>query len=138
MSDLPLVGFSDPVESVIKFFRSKLDAAHAPLTTGLKVGAKWPVFEQGDPEVFILVRSAGGSQQHSLASARMDLQFWHRTDVECHDLAYLAAAYAHQLRGVDNIRGVRISASPIPIPDTDLSRPHYMATVDLTLRGVPL
>lgn len=132
MSGYPLVLFGDVEQLLVEHLKAELAESIAPYAEGAEVGTFVP---KPRPEVFVLVRRVGGTQVAITVDAPLvDLQVWHRTDVEAHDLMQLVRAFAHRARGVGGIRGVRHNSGPTPLPDDD-GTPRYLMTLDLTLKG---
>jgi hypothetical protein len=132
MSPLPLVLFADVEQLLVEHLRTALAASAAPYAAGAQVGTVVP---DPRPDVFVLVRRVGGlSPRFAVDEPRVDLQDWHRTDVEAHDLMQLLRGLLQQARGVGAIRSVRENSGPLPVPDDD-GTPRYVCTLDLTLKG---
>lgn len=128
----PPVGYGDVTQVLLEHLRAGLAARGV---TGLTSGSRYDADRPLDAP-FLLVRRVGGSSPSlGVDVARMDVQVWHRTEVQAHDLAALVRALVHQARGVAQIRAVKETAGPVPIPDPDTGQPRYLMTADLTLRG---
>jgi hypothetical protein len=127
----PLVAFGDVEQTVLDYLRPIVVDEYPDAV----LGTKYP----GDPVVFVLVRRVGGASAGvAIDLATVDVQCWHRTEVESHDLAAFVRAHLQRLRGVGQIRSVRESAAPVSVPDPDTGRARYLQTVDLTLKGATL
>jgi hypothetical protein len=122
---LPLVTYGDVEQELAEYLRGALP--------GITVGTRIPA----SPDVFVLIRRAGGTRARYVDSPRIDVQVWHRSDTEAHDLADLVSGLLWRAQGVGHLRGVTGSSSPVPVPDPDSGASRYLLTVDLTAKGVP-
>lgn len=129
---LPLVLFGDVEQLLVEHLREALAASEASYAVGAVVGTVVP---DPRPPVFVLVRRVGGaSPRFGLDRPLIDLQDWHLTDVDAHDLMQLLRGLVQQARGRGGIRSVRENAGPNPVPDDDGS-PRYVSTLEITLKG---
>lgn len=128
----PLVVFPDVEADLADFYRDGLAANPASYTAGVQVHVRTPASR---PAVLVTVRAVGGAAtQFAVDYVRFDVQVWHTTDVDCHDLAELVRGLSWQARGFRGFRGMRESARPVPAPDTD-GTPRYLFTPEFTVKG---
>ena len=127
----PLVTYGDVEQALLDHLTARL-AGH-PLAAGLQTGTQIP----DSPDVFLLVRRAGGLRERYLDRPRLDVQVWHCTDVDAHDLADLVSGLIWQAEGVGPIRGVTDATGPVYVPDSDRGASRYLLTVTLTVKGAP-
>ncbi len=129
----PAVLFPDATLVVVDYLR--------PLLAPASVHAKVPNPRPAGP--FLVVRRTGGprgSLVHDLA--QMTLDAWGPTEAAAHDLAQLARAHLHAMRG--SVQGgvavyrVTEFAGPGNLPDPLSDSPRFTQTFQLGLRGQAL
>jgi hypothetical protein len=85
----------------------------------------------------VTVRDDGGPRGDVTRSAAVAVNVWADTDADAADLVLLAVALLEQSPGNGPIVGYVSTAGPTRVPE-ESGRPHWFATVDLTVRGSAL
>ncbi len=129
MAGRSLVTYGDLEQTLLGYLQGAL--AGRPLAAGAAFGSQIPEH----PDVFVLVRRVGGTRARFLDTASVDVQVWHRTDTQAHDLIDLVSGLIWLAEGVGPIRGVTYTTSPAFVPDPDSGAARYLMTATITVRG---
>ncbi len=129
MTGTQLVTYGDLEQTFLDYLQRAL--AGRPLAEGAEFGSQIPE----RPDVFVLVRRVGGTRARFLDIASLDVQVWHRTDTQAHDLIDLVSGLIWLAEGVGPIRGVSYATSPAFAPDPDSGAARYLMTATVTVRG---
>jgi hypothetical protein len=132
----PVVIFPDVVDLAVDYVRAGLVARS--VTT--PVGARTP--SAGIPSAgFVLLRRLGGVRRDIVTDeAQLGVECWADTEHRAHVTAQLVRALLFALRG-DTLEGhpvyrVQEYAGPSALPDPDTSKPRYVFTMLVAVRGM--
>jgi len=132
----PAVVFPDAEQVVVGFLDDALAARSEDATVVTMVPNPRPVR-------MVLVRRLGGPRLNLVADdAQIGVECWEASPAGAHDLAQLARALIHTMRG-QTIGGVPVYrvtelAGPADLPDPLSTHPRYVFTVQIAMRGTQL
>lgn len=117
-----------------------LISGHLDEVLDATVGTKVP---NPRPSPLVVVRRVGGPRLNPVADdALLTIESWAADPSDAHDLAQLARAHVHALRG-QVVAGAAVyrtadAAGPQSLPDPLSDEPRYSFTVSVALRGAAL
>lgn len=92
------------------------------------------------PDTFVRVRRVGGPRRDLVTDqAQLTVEAWAATDADAADLAQLARAHIHNMRGqvISGVACYRVTemAGPANLPDPTTDHARYSLTIAVAMRG---
>jgi hypothetical protein len=137
MLNKPPVVFPDMAHWAVDYLVAALAARPAGETfaDNVKVATKVP---SAMPARLITVRDDGGPRQPTVTKTNgLGVNVWAATEADASDLARLTVALLEASAGNGPIVGHISTSGPYPVVE-ESTKPHWYASVDLSVRGVPL
>lgn len=136
----PFVLFPNAADAVATYLTGALDQYR---DLGYVDGVVVDTIDQKPrPQVFVHLERVGGVRTlPSVDQPRIEVQVWHQTDAEAHDLGQLVRALVHQMQGtVGDVVVTRVIdvAGLFRSPDPQNNRPRYRFAVEIGMHNIEL